>query len=70
MKMSVQLPRECCTNYTAFCTDLAKPKLALDVPVYTISSACVNFAFDSVYHKLDLSEPPFYYFCKVNAKAV
>ena len=36
-----------------YCTDHAKSKLALDVPVYTIWSACVNFAFDSVYHKLD-----------------
>ena len=52
---------------TALCTDLAKSKLALDMPVYTTWSACVNFAFDSVYHKLDLSAGLFHYFCKVSA---
>ena len=33
-----------------------------DEPVYTIWSACVNFAFDSVYYSLDLSELHFHYF--------
>ena len=35
-------------------TDLEKSKWALDVSVYTIWSACVKFAFDLVYHKLNL----------------
>ena len=51
---------------TAVCTDLAKFKLALDVPVHTIWSACANFAFDSVYHKLDIFFT-FFFFCKVSA---
>ena len=51
-------------NYTAVSTDLAKSKLELDVPVYTILIACVNFAFDSIHHKLDLSA---LHFCEVIA---
>ena len=44
---------------TAVCMDLANSELAVAVPVYTIFIVRVNLAFDSVYHKLDLSGPSF-----------
>ena len=55
------------STHTAVRTDIAKFKLELGVPLYTILIACVNFAFDSVDHKLDLSAVLFHIFCKVSA---
>ena len=56
------------TSAQLFALTLQKSMLALDVPVYTIWSACVNSAFDSVYHKLDLSGDLVHFFCKLSAK--